>query len=248
MTTTLPGERGLLVAVEVPVKQAGQGQAYVKFSHPASRYASHRRRRPDQRDRRQVHVCGRGPRRADSARASCGRRGKGHHWTNAVTQHHCKRGRSGDARSRRRHPRRRVRIGGVSPGRGAGMGQACLDGGHRPREVIPASIDDLQAKLGAEQYIADRRLATSLFVALKLQRPLLLEGEAGVGKTEVAKALRRPLDTDLDPAAVLRRPRHQPRRVRVELREAAARHPPDGGVGRRRSPQSRRRAVQRRSS
>jgi len=53
----------------------------------------------------------------------------------------------------------------------------------------PASIDDLQARLAEQRYIADRSLATSLYVALKLQRPLLVEGEAGVGKTEVARAL-----------------------------------------------------------
>jgi MoxR-like ATPase len=51
------------------------------------------------------------------------------------------------------------------------------------------SIDDLQALLEGQQYVADRGLATSLFLALKLRRPILLEGEAGVGKTEVAKAL-----------------------------------------------------------
>ena len=53
----------------------------------------------------------------------------------------------------------------------------------------PASIDDLQTRLAEQRYIADRSLATSLYVALKLQRPLLVEGEAGVGKTEVARAL-----------------------------------------------------------
>ena len=53
----------------------------------------------------------------------------------------------------------------------------------------PASIDDLQSSLRSERYIADRGLATSIFLALKLQRPILLEGEAGVGKTEVAKVL-----------------------------------------------------------
>ena len=53
----------------------------------------------------------------------------------------------------------------------------------------PASIDDLQSSLRSERYIADRALATSIFLALKLQRPILLEGEAGVGKTEVAKVL-----------------------------------------------------------
>ena len=51
------------------------------------------------------------------------------------------------------------------------------------------SIDELQALLERQLYIADRGLATSIFLALKLQRPLLLEGEAGVGKTEVAKVL-----------------------------------------------------------
>ena len=53
----------------------------------------------------------------------------------------------------------------------------------------PASVDDVQAMLSAQGYLADRRLATSLFLALRLQRPLFLEGEAGVGKTELAKAL-----------------------------------------------------------
>ena len=63
--------------------------------------------------------------------------------------------------------------------------------------MIPASIDELQSLLGRERYIADRSLATSLFVALKLQRPLLLEGEAGVGKTDVARALSFALSADL---------------------------------------------------
>ena len=54
---------------------------------------------------------------------------------------------------------------------------------------IPDSIDEVVALLERERYIADRGLATSIFLALKLQRPLLVEGEAGVGKTEVARAL-----------------------------------------------------------
>lgn len=59
------------------------------------------------------------------------------------------------------------------------------------------SIDDLQSLLDRQQYVADRGLATAVYLALKLQRPLLLEGEAGVGKTEVAKVLAAALDAPL---------------------------------------------------
>ncbi len=59
------------------------------------------------------------------------------------------------------------------------------------------TIDDLQAALREHHYVADRGLATAIFLALKLQRPLFLEGEAGVGKTEVAKVIATLLDTEL---------------------------------------------------
>jgi MoxR-like ATPase len=59
------------------------------------------------------------------------------------------------------------------------------------------SIDSLQEALQRQAYIADRGLATSVYLALKLQRPLLLEGEPGVGKTEVAKVVATLLDTEL---------------------------------------------------
>jgi MoxR-like ATPase len=55
--------------------------------------------------------------------------------------------------------------------------------------TIPATVDATLDLLTAHDYVADRRLATAVFLALKLQRPLFLEGEAGVGKTEIAKVL-----------------------------------------------------------
>ena len=60
-----------------------------------------------------------------------------------------------------------------------------------------ASIDSLQAALAEHGYFSERSLATAIFLALKLGRPLFLEGEAGVGKTEVAKVLASLLDTRL---------------------------------------------------
>jgi MoxR-like ATPase len=55
--------------------------------------------------------------------------------------------------------------------------------------AVPTSVDDTLALLASGRYIGERSLATVLFLALKLGRPLFLEGEAGVGKTEIAKVL-----------------------------------------------------------
>src|SRR5438445_517193 len=55
--------------------------------------------------------------------------------------------------------------------------------------AVPSSVDSVVLLLEKHDYSADRRLATSVFLALKMRRPLFLEGEAGVGKSEVAKAL-----------------------------------------------------------
>src|SRR6188768_227106 len=56
---------------------------------------------------------------------------------------------------------------------------------------MPASVDDVAANLKANGYWPDEGLATAVFLAMSLRRPLLLEGEAGVGKTELAKVLAR---------------------------------------------------------
>ena len=62
---------------------------------------------------------------------------------------------------------------------------------------FPESIDQVQSLLRDQMYISDRSLAVPIFLALKLHRPLFLEGEAGVGKTEIARALSEGLNTRL---------------------------------------------------
>jgi MoxR-like ATPase len=69
---------------------------------------------------------------------------------------------------------------------------------HTPMaKSFPKSIDDTQALLAQGEYVADRSLATSLFLALAMKRPLFLEGEAGVGKTEIGKVMAQALGRDL---------------------------------------------------
>ena len=60
------------------------------------------------------------------------------------------------------------------------------EGKHSP---LPASVGDTLEMLGSADYVADRSLATAVHLSLHLKRPLFLEGEAGVGKTEIAKVL-----------------------------------------------------------
>jgi MoxR-like ATPase len=70
-------------------------------------------------------------------------------------------------------------------------------GAESERAAGVESIDQLQAALRDQHYIAERELATSIYLSLKLAKPLFLEGEAGVGKTEVAKAVAAALNTEL---------------------------------------------------
>src|SRR3954463_16207082 len=66
-----------------------------------------------------------------------------------------------------------------------------------PAATVPNSIDDTLALLAKGQYVAERSLATAVFLALRMGRPLFLEGEAGVGKTEIAKVLAQVLGRQL---------------------------------------------------
>src|SRR4030088_1244294 len=64
-------------------------------------------------------------------------------------------------------------------------------------KALPKSIDETQKLLTSGDSVADRTLATSLFLALAMRRPLFLEGEAGVGKTEIAKVIAQGLGREL---------------------------------------------------
>jgi len=62
---------------------------------------------------------------------------------------------------------------------------------------LPSSIDQTQALLASADYVADRSLATALYLSLAMRRPLFLEGEAGTGKTEIAKVVAQTLGREL---------------------------------------------------
>jgi len=64
-------------------------------------------------------------------------------------------------------------------------------------QPLPKSIDETHKLLGSADYVADRSLATALYLSLAMQRPLFLEGEAGVGKTEIAKVIAASLGREL---------------------------------------------------
>src|SRR5258707_11148380 len=67
------------------------------------------------------------------------------------------------------------------------------------KKAVPDSIDATLKLLGEANYLADRSLSTVLFLALRMGRPIFLEGEAGVGKTEIAQVLSGPLGRRLMP-------------------------------------------------
>src|SRR5476649_2271661 len=108
----------------------------------------------------------------------------------------------------------------------------------RPNKASPnpASIDETLALLGGASYIAERSLATVLFLSLRLGRPLFLEGEAGVGKTEIAKVLAASLGRrlirlqcyeGLDVAAAVYEWNYAAQMMAIRLAEAAGEHDKD---------------------
>jgi MoxR-like ATPase len=106
------------------------------------------------------------------------------------------------------------------------------------RALIP-EVETLTRRLDAADYLADEGLATALFFALRLPQPLLLEGEAGVGKTEAAKALATLLDTPLirlqcydgiDAAEALYEWNYSRQLLRIRLAEAAGERLDEGGL------------------
>ncbi len=102
--------------------------------------------------------------------------------------------------------------------------------------VLPASIDETLALLQSASYVGDRSLATVLFLSLRLGRPLFLEGEAGVGKTEIAKVLASSLGRrlirlqcyeGLDIATAVYEWNYPAQMMAIRLSEAAGEHDKD---------------------
>ena len=98
--------------------------------------------------------------------------------------------------------------------------------------ALPPSVDETVSRLGDGDYVADRSLATAVFLTLRMGRPLFLEGEAGVGKTEVARVLARTLGRrlvrlqcyeGLDVASAVYEWNYPRQMIRIRLAETAGR-------------------------
>src|SRR6266498_1759952 len=98
------------------------------------------------------------------------------------------------------------------------------------KHTPPTSVDETLALLAACGHVADRSLETALFLALRLKRPLFVEGEAGVGKTEIAKVLAQTLQRrlvrlqcyeGLDAASAVYEWNYARQMVEIRLAEAA---------------------------
>ena len=100
------------------------------------------------------------------------------------------------------------------------------------RMTLPVTVDETVSRLAQGDYVAERSLATAVFLTLKMRRPLFLEGEAGVGKTEVARVLARVLGRrlvrlqcyeGLDVASAVYEWNYPRQMIRIRLAEAAGR-------------------------
>ena len=98
--------------------------------------------------------------------------------------------------------------------------------------TLPSSVDETVSRLAGGDYVAERSLATAVFLTLRMRRPLFLEGEAGVGKTEVARVLSRVLGRrlvrlqcyeGLDVASAVYEWNYPRQMIRIRLAEAAGR-------------------------
>jgi MoxR-like ATPase len=86
------------------------------------------------------------------------------------------------------------------------------------------SVEEVQQRFRDARYIANRRISTVVFLAARMGRPVLIEGPAGVGKTELAKTLADVTSRQLIRLPVLRGARRGQGPLRVEVRQAAALH------------------------
>ena len=188
----------------------------------------------------------------DVRRAGDAARGQGRLAACSTARSGGRRGRRpGGGPARRRHARRlrgRARRGGVVSRARPGAGPALAE-----RVADPAA---LAALLDGADYLADPPLATAMFLSLRLPQPLLLEGEAGVGKTEAARALADALGTPLirlqcyegmDSAEALYEWNYPRQLLRIRLAEAGGEDARRGGPVRRASTSSAARSCRRSS-
>ena len=105
--------------------------------------------------------------------------------------------------------------------------------------TLPASVDETISRLAEGDYVAERSLATAVFLTLRMQRPLFLEGEAGVGKTEVARVLARVLGRrlvrlqcyeGLDVASAVYEWNYPRQMIRIRLAELAGKDAGGGSI------------------